>query len=229
MPDDPGPPPDDLHPEVRVALNDEPTVEDVVRRRLRERLGGPRGALEVASPTAAFAATYVLVGQLRVALIVGLGVALLLGAVRLLTGGTTRYVRTSLLGIGMGAVLATITGRAEDVFVPTMLRRVLLLAGLGASVVVRRPALGYVVGWAIGDRHALRHDAGIRRLGTRLTLIMMLPSATQLLVEIPLYLAGEVGWLGVVRVTLGWPLTFACVGLAGAWMARGHTPLEGTG
>ncbi len=119
-----------------------------------------------------------------------------------------------------------IAAESPAVIVPTMLRRSLLLAGLGGSVLVRRPALGYVVGWAIGDRNALRRDAGIRRLGTQLTLILMIPSTTQLLVEIPLYLAGEIGWLGVVRVILGWPLTFACVGLAGIWMSRGRTPLE---
>jgi hypothetical protein len=48
----------------------------------------------------------------------------------------------------------------------------------------------------------------------------------RLAVQVPLYLAGEVGWLGVSRVVLGWPLYAAALAVAGVILLRGETPLH---
>jgi predicted membrane-bound mannosyltransferase len=46
----------------------------------------------------------------------------------------------------------------------------------------------------------------------------------RVLVQYPLYQAGEVGWLGTSKIVLGWPLQVATfVGMA-ALLARGRTP-----
>jgi hypothetical protein len=44
-------------------------------------------------------------------------------------------------------------------------------------------------------------------------------------VQYPLYLAGEVGWLGVSKIVLGWPLQVAALGVMVYLLARGRTPL----
>jgi hypothetical protein len=43
---------------------------------------------------------------------------------------------------------------------------------------------------------------------------------------LPLYLAGQVGWLGVTKVALGWPLYLVAVAVMGAVLLRGRTPLD---
>jgi hypothetical protein len=45
-------------------------------------------------------------------------------------------------------------------------------------------------------------------------------------VQYPLYLAGEVGWLGVTKIALGWPLQVAALSAMAYLLARGRTPLR---
>jgi hypothetical protein len=43
-------------------------------------------------------------------------------------------------------------------------------------------------------------------------------------IMLPLYLAGEVAWLGVAKVALGWPAYLLAVVVMGVLLAAGHTP-----
>lgn len=85
---------------------------------------------------------------------------------------------------------------------------------------------GVVIGEVLGDRTGWRDDPAIVRLSDRLTLVMLAPTVIRLGVQLPLYLAGEVGWLGVSRVALGWPLHAATLALIGLILLRGNTPLQ---
>jgi predicted membrane-bound mannosyltransferase len=50
--------------------------------------------------------------------------------------------------------------------------------------------------------------------------------AVRVVIMLPLYLAGQVGWLGVTKVVLGWPLYLLAVGAMGALLLKGRTPLD---
>ena len=61
---------------------DAQTVEEVVRAKLSQALGGRRGMVEGAVPTIGFTSTYLLSHELRLSLGVGIGLAVLLLVVR---------------------------------------------------------------------------------------------------------------------------------------------------
>lgn len=214
------------------AAADEPvTVEEVVRSKFAEMVGGPRGGLEAAAPMVTFAFVYTGTGQMQTSLIVAAGVAFALLALRLIQRSSTHHVRSGLIGIAIGAAfvytLGGSQGGAENVFLPGIIGNAVFALLFGGSVLLRRPLFGYLIGGILGDPGAMRRGAGVMKLANRITLLLMVPGIIRVCVKLPLYLAGEVGWLGVTSFILGWPLFAVFVALVGIILARGHTPLEG--
>jgi hypothetical protein len=201
------------------------TVETLVRARLAAMVGGPRGGVEVALPIALFTLVFVVVDELRPAVVAGLAVAVVLFVARLAQRSSTQFVRNGLVGMGVAALVATATGRAEDAFLPGILQSAGWAVVLAVSIVVRRPAAGYLIGAVLGDPSGWRHNAAVVRLGTKLTLVLLVPMIVRVAVQLPLYLAGEVGWLGVSRIALGWPLSLVAFAVGAGILARGNTPL----
>jgi hypothetical protein len=202
------------------------TVEQVVRHRLSEGVGGLRGSAEAAAPTLVFVTVWALRHDLRESLLaaaVPVVVALLL---RLLQRQSLRYALSSLAALAIAAFFALRSGKAEDAFLPGILFSCALLAVTVLSLVTRWPLVGFVVGSATDDPVAWRAHDGVRRLCTRLTLVLAALYAIRVVIMLPLYLAGQVGWLGVTKVALGWPLYVVAVGAMGAVLLRGRTPLD---
>lgn len=204
------------------------TVEAAVRAQLSKALGGVRGVIEAAVPTVGFTATYLVTKELKLSLAIGAGSALVLLAVRLAGRSTPQFVLNSLVGIAVAAFFALRSGKAQDAFLPGILYNGGYAAVMLVSVVIRWPVVGFIIGSVTGDPTAWRKDPGIVRLCSRLTWLLLVPCLLRVAVQWPLYLAGQVGWLGVSKIALGWPLQVA--GLAAmAWvLARGRTPLAPT-
>ena len=126
-------------------------VEEFVRYQLAQSLGGVRGMIESALPFVAFTIAWVIGRQLYPALGAALGIAVLLGIVRLVQRQSLRYVLTAVIPTAIAAVIATRTGRAEDVFLPGILYNGALAVLSLVTVAVRRPLVGFVIGAAVGD------------------------------------------------------------------------------
>lgn len=201
------------------------TVEDVVRAKLAEALGGRRGMAEGAVPTIGFTATYVLTENLRLALSLGIGLAVVLLLVRLVQRQSVQFVVNSLFGITIAAVFAARSGRAEDAFLPGIIYNAAYAAVLTLSVLVRWPLVGVMIGSVTGDLTSWRADPAVVRLCSRLTWLLVLPCVVRVAVQYPLYLAGQVGWLGTAKIGLGWPLQVAALAGMAYLLARGRTPL----
>lgn len=108
--------------------------------------------------------------------------------------------------VGVSAVLVLVTGDANANYLPGFL----INAGYGlaflVSVLVRRPLVGVITGLLTSDTDWGR-DPVLRRAATGLTLLWVLLFAVRLIVEVPLYLAGDkVVELGIARIVLGLPL-----------------------
>lgn len=96
---------------------------------------------------------------------------------------------------------------------------------LGGSLVVRWPLAGFLVGTLLDDPTGWRDHPALRRLGDVLTLVLLAPVLVRLVVQVPLYLAGEVGWLGLARLVPGWPLHAATLVVAMLVLLPGNTPM----
>jgi hypothetical protein len=202
------------------------TVEEVVRTRLAEGVGGVRGSVEAALPTVAFVVAWALTHDLRASLLwaaapVALGVLL-----RVVQRQTLRFALSSVGGLAIAAFFALRTGRAQDAFLPGILYSCALTAITLLSVAARWPLVGFVLGSTSSDPLAWRTHHGVVRLCQRLTLVLCGLYAVRAVVMLPLYLAGQVGWLGVTKVVLGWPLYLLAVAGMGAVLLRGRTPID---
>ena len=201
-------------------------VEEFVRHQLSESLGGLRGMLEAALPFVAFTVAWVIGRQLYPALGAALGTALVLAVVRLVQRQSVRYVVTAVVPTAIAAFVATRTGRAEDVFLPGILYNGGLALLSLFTVAVRRPLVGFVIGAAVGDPTGWTQDRGLVRMTSKLTLVLAVPYVLRFALQLPLFLAGQVVWLGVAKVVLGWPLLIAALTVIGLMLSKGKTPIE---
>jgi len=202
------------------------TVEEVVRARLAESVGGLRGSLEAALPTVAFVVVWSFTHDVRAALVAAAVVVVVALAARLVSRQSPRYALSSLVALAIAAAFALRSGRAEDAFLPGILYSCALLAVTVLSVATRWPLIGFLVGATSDDPLAWRAHPGIVRLCQRLTLVLAALYAVRVVTMLPLYLAGQVGWLGVCKVVLGWPLYLVAVAGMGALLLKGRTPLD---
>ena len=201
------------------------TVEEVIRHKLSQALGGKRGMAEGAIPTVGFTLTYILSKELKLALAVGAVLAVAALVVRIVQKQPVQFVVNAMVGIAIAAVFALRSGKAEDVFLPGIIYNAAYAALMTVSILVRWPVVGLMIGSVTGDLSGWRTNAGIVKLCSRLTWLLVLPCAIRVAVQYPLYLAGEVGWLGATKIALGWPLQIAALSAMAVLLARGRTPL----
>lgn len=203
----------------------EATVEAELRRRVTAEFGGLRGALEMALPLVVFTIANAASVELTASLVAGGVAAVGAYALRLLQGSSTRYARHGLIGIAIGALVVTATGRAQDAFLPGIVENGVMALILGGSLIVRWPLIGFLIGTLLDDTTQWRKHPALMGLADRLTLVLLAPLLIRLVVQVPLYLAGEVGWLGLTRLALGWPLHAATLAIALLLLLRGTTPM----
>lgn len=218
------------------------TVEEVVRAQLSRALGGRRGMLEAAVPTLAFTLVFLTTRDLRVAVPVSVGTALVLLLVRAVQRTTAQFVLNSLVGIALGAFFAWRSARgggtADDqalaYFLPGLIYNGAYAVVMTLSNLARWPLVGFLVGSVAGDPTEWHDDPQVVRLCRNLTWMLAVPCVVRLAVQLPLYLAGRgaqdaapmVAALGVSKIAMGWPLQI--LALAGmAWLlGRNRTPVR---
>ncbi len=222
------------------------TVEAVVRRQLARALGGRRGMVEAAVPTLLFTLVWLTTRTLDLALALSLTAAVAALVVRIVQRSTVQFCVNALVGIGIGwffvHLAASRGGSADDqalaYFLPGILYNIGYTAVLSVTCLVGWPLVGFMVGSVTGDPTAWHRDKQVVRLCTLLTWLLVLPCLVRVLVQAPLWLAGNSGTieadtavaaLGILKVALGWPLQLAAFGGMTWLLARNRTPIEQEG
>lgn len=220
----------------------ERTVEEVVRHQLSTALGGVRGMLEAAVPTIVFTVVFLTLRDLPLALGVSLASATLLLIVRLVQRSSVQFVINAFVGIGIGGFFAwraaaaggDVDEQALAYFLPSVLYNGAYAVVMIASILLRWPVMGFMVGSVTGEVTEWRQDPGMVRLCSRLTWVLVAPCVLRVLVLGPLYLAGSSGAmdptaaiaaLGVGKLAMGWPLQIAALLAIIAMLSRGRTPV----
>jgi hypothetical protein len=201
---------------------------------ITDSVGGVRGAIESVAPGLVFVVVYVASGQqLRPALIAAVAAALVAVVARLVQRSPLTQALSGVLGVGIGVIWAWRTGDASDYFAWGLLTNVGYLLAFVVSVLVRWPLVGLVLGLFRGDGPmsesgswagavAWRRDPALLRRYALVTWLWAGMFALRLLVQVPLYYADEVAWLGTAKLVMGVPLT--ALVLWGSWiLVRGST------
>lgn len=180
--------------------------ENVSGRDLLASVGGVRGMIESALPAVVFLISYLLSrGDMYFSLIPSIAAAVLVLLLRVVTKGDMTGSIAGVFGLAVSAALAIGTGNIENNFLLGIITNSALFTVLLLSLIVRRPLLGYLFGSIFEDSH-WRENRRKFRLMLWATAIWVTVAAIRLILQLPLYLSGEVAWLAVVRLALGLPL-----------------------
>jgi hypothetical protein len=141
------------------------------------------------------------------------GVGVVLAIVRLARGKRPAAVVLGLLGVVAAALIVLRTGRAQDFFLLQIASNAVSALLWMASIVIRWPLLGVIVGLALRQRTRWRGDPDLVRGYGRASWIWVAQYLVRLAVFVPLFVSGAVFALGVARV-LTWIPTVICIGLS---------------
>lgn len=173
-------------------------------------LGGPRGVLESALPTALFVVLFVLTRSIPVAGIAAVAVVAIALVVRLVQRQNPSQVVGGLVGVAVGAIWAIRSGQGTDFYVPGLIVNGVSAVILLITILVGHPLVGLVVSLLDPRVAAWRSLPAARRAYTLATWMLVGLYALKLAVQLPLYLTGAVAALGVAKLVMGLPL-FALV------------------
>lgn len=192
--------------------DDHETVEDVRQEALllEKALGGWRGVIDSGLPTVVFITAYVLTGnELGTSLVAAIAAGVLVVGWRLVRRQPLQQVLAGFIGLLIAAWFSSRTGKAEDVFLPGLLLNVAYGSAFLISILIRWPLLGIAMGYLTGEGTSWRRDVELRRVYAAASWIWVGVFTLRIAVQVPLYLAGAVAPLGVVKIVLGWPLYLA--------------------
>jgi len=183
-------------------------------RSLLATMGGWLGIAESVTPGAIFVLLLALfknpVGAVVGAVACSVGFIL----VRVLRKNSLTGAIAGLLGIGIAAWLALRDGgQTKDYFVTGFITNLAYLVPLALSVLVRWPIIGVLIGFLIGEGSTWRRNRYEMRVFSAATLIWVALFGARLLVQYPLYLAGNLEILGLMRLVMGLPLYAAALWL----------------
>ena len=178
-----------------------------------EAIGGIRGVVESMLPGLAFVILFLVSSDLRLTLIASASLAVVLVLVRLVQRQSTLGALGGLISVGICLIWAWRTGQARNYYTFGFVTNAVYLVLLGISLLVRVPAIGLMVEFILtlpmsdfGQwLRTWRDDDALRRAYSWATMVWMVVFALRLLVQVPLYIGNDVGWLGTMRLVMGIP------------------------
>lgn len=186
---------------------------------LDQAVGGWRGAIESVAPGLLFVTVFIATGQQLTPALIAAGAGALIAVVlRLIQRSPLTQAFSGVLGVGIGVIWAWRTGEASDYFAWGLLVNGGYFAAFVISVLVGWPLVGLVLGlfrpegplneggsWS--GALAWRRDRVLRRRFALVTWVWAGMFGLRLLVQLPLFFADQVGWLGTAKLVMGVPLT----------------------
>lgn len=178
-----------------------------------DAIGGPRGVVESMLPGVVFVALFVITSNLELTVIVSAMLAVLQVIVRLIQRQSAVGAASGLLAVGICLIWAWQSHEARNYYMFGFLTNAFYIVLLSISLIVRVPALGLAVEFirTLPTEHLRAwlddwmQDKPLKRAYTIITALWIGVFSLRLLVQVPLYLTDQVGWLGTARLLMGIP------------------------
>ena len=160
-----------------------------------------------------FVALFVITSNLELTVIVSAVLAVLQVIVRLIQRQSAVGAASGLLAVGICLIWAWQSHEARNYYMFGFLTNAFYIVLLSISLIVRVPALGLAVEFirTLPTEHLRAwlddwmQDKPLKRAYTIITALWIGVFSLRLLVQVPLYLTDQVGWLGTARLLMGIP------------------------
>ena len=180
------------------------------------QMGGVRGLIYSALPVAVLVPVNTAFGLLP-AICAALGVAAVILLWRLYRRDSVQPAVAGFVGVGISALIAWMVGESKGYFLLGIWTSLFWAVVFSASVLIRRPVVGYVWSWVNGHDRKWRTSRRALLAFDLATLTWVAVFGVRFVVQHHLYDADKTGWLGVARIAMGWPL--AAVGALVTYLA----------
>lgn len=178
-----------------------------------DAIGGPRGVVESMLPGVVFVVLFVITANLQLTVGVSAALAVLQVIVRLLQRQSVMGAVSGLLAVGICLIWAWQSHEARNYYMFGFLTNAFYIVLLTTSLIARVPGLGLVIEFirTLPTEHFRawlddwRSDKALNRAYTVITALWIAVFSLRLVVQVPLYAANHVGWLGTARLLMGIP------------------------
>ena len=181
-----------------------------------DAVGGVRGILEAILPGFIFLCVFLVAENLYIALAVAGGIALVFALARVVQRGSLIQSMSGFIGVLICAWSAWRTGDAADYYLPGLWMNLGYGVAILFSIIFRWPVLGFFYSFIRNEAETWRANPQRLKIYTRATWVFFAMFMLRLLVQVPLYLADNVAYLGVSRLFMGIPLYISILWLT--WM-----------
>ena len=206
------------------------TVDDIKAERilLDRAIGGWRGLIDSGAPTLVFVIAYLIwPEELRRAVLAAVASGVIILALRLVRRDPLTQVLAGFIGLAIAAGFSAWTDKAENFFLPGLLTNLAYGAAFLISILVKWPLLGVALGYFTGTGTSWRREPALRRAASAASWIWVVLFFGRLAIQLPFYLSGSVGTLGVIKIVMGWPLFLAAAYFTYRVLAPVYATLSG--
>ena len=193
-------------PTARMGLTAGESGVNFSKSALLTSMGGRLGIAESVIPGILFMLVYTFSKQALISVAVASLVAVAFIAYRVIKKGKLSQAIVGAAFVGLSAFLVLRDGgQATDYFIPGILINLSYGLAMLLSVLLRWPILGLLIGLLTSSGTGWRKDRALLRTYGWATLVWVALFTIRLVIELPLYFAGQLEALTAVKVALGYP------------------------
>jgi hypothetical protein len=199
----------------KLGIHEKDGVATLDRESLMNSVGGWLGIVQSSVPAALFVLVFALSKNTVAAVVASLSVSSGFVVLQLVTRKPLTQAIAGALGIGLSAYLALRDGgHPADYFIQGFFTNLAYGLVLAVSILVRWPAIGFLVGLFRSEPLAWRSDKKLLGRADLATGLFVTLFSLRLAVQLPLYFANQIEALGIARVAMGVPLYALCIWLS---------------
>lgn len=196
----------------RLGLQNEQGQLSISKNSVLGAIGGWLGIVESILPALVFVTILSLTKNTVAAVLSAVSISAFFLLLQIIRKKPLTQAIAGAIGIGISAFLPLREGgQAADYFVQGFFTNAIYATVLLISVIIRWPIVGLLVGALLGDVKAWRSDKPLARRYQIATFLWIGLFSARLLVQVPLYFAGQTELLGIFRIAMGVPLYALCI------------------
>jgi hypothetical protein len=196
----------------RLGLHNEAGEVTITKQSVLGAVGGWLGIIESILPVLLFVSILAIFKDTLLAVVVAAASSAVFLIIQIIRRKPLTQAIAGALGIAISAFLPLRDGgHAADYFLQGFFTNATYLAVLLVSSLIRWPIIGVLVGLLLGDAKGWRSDKAKLKRYQIATGIWIALFASRLVVQVPLYFAGETELLGIFRIAMGVPLYALCI------------------